>query len=316
MKKTLKTLLLTGILILGTGFVGCNKNEQPSENLKVTLVLDEGGVNDESFNQSAWKGATTIKEKYGIDVTYLESKQESDYMQNIETAVDNGSDVVVGVGLKIADTLLKAAENHPDVKFIIIDATYDEISDNVLTTSFDEEQSGYLAGLVAGKMGKTNKFGFIGGMEIPTVTRFAVGFEKALKEINPENELLIQYANSFSDSAKGKAIAQSMYKEDVEIIFTAGGGVNTGVFESARELGKYAIGVDLPCSKLAPESIITSALKNVDLGVEKAIESIINGTFEGGTHMLYNLENGGVGYEKTNLIPQDVIEFVDGKMAK
>lgn len=315
MSKRFKTLLLTGVLTLGLGVVGCNK-EKESEDFKVTLVLDEGGVNDESFNQSAWNGAKAIEEKYGVEIGYIESKQESDYIQNIESAIDNGSDVVVGVGFKIADKMLEAAENYPDTKFVMIDATYEEIPENMVTTTFNEEESGYLAGLVAGKMSKSNKFGFVGGMDIPTVSQFAVGYEKALKEINPENELLIQYANSFTDSAKGKAIAQTMYKQDVEIIFTAGGGVNTGVFESARELKKYAVGVDLPCSKLAPENIITSALKNINIGVEKSVESAINGTFEGGKNVVYSLENGGVGYEKTDLIPEDIIEFVDGKMAK
>ena len=317
MVRTLKTLLLTGVLTLGVCVVGCNKNTtEKEETLKVTLVLTEGGVNDESFNQSAWNGALAIKEKYDVEVNYLESKQESDYGVNIETAVDNESDVIVGVGYKLADKMLEAAENYPDVKFVMIDATYDEIPENMVTTTFDESEAGYLAGLVAGKVSKSNKFGFIGGMDIPTVSQFAVGYEKALKEINPKNELFIQYANSFTDASKGRAISASMYGNGIDVIFTAGGGVNNGVFESARELGKLGVGVDLPCNKLAPDNVITSALKNINVGVEKSVESIINNAFEGGKNVVYNLENGGVGYEKTHLISEDIIEFVDGKMAK
>lgn len=317
MKRTLKTLLLTGILTLGVGVVGCNKETKHEKKpFKATLVLDEGGVNDESFNQSAWNGALALKESLGVEVGYIESKQETDYLQNIETAIDNDSDVVVGVGFKLADKMLEAAKAYPDTKFVMIDATYEEIPKNMSTVTFNEEEAGYLAGLVAGKMSKEgrNKFGFIGGMDIPTVTQFAVGYEKALKELNPENELKIQFANSFTDQAKGKAIAQQMFNNDIDIIFAAGGGVNTGVFESAKELGKYAVGVDLPSNKLSPNEIITSALKNINIGVEKSVESIVNNSFEGGKNVVYDLKNDGVGFEITDLIPKEVVDFVQSKI--
>ena len=316
MKRRILSLALVGALTIGV--VGCtgNKDIKEENDLKVTLVLDEGGVNDESFNQSAWKGAQEAKEKYGVDISYIESKQESDYLQNIETAVDNGSDLIVGVGFKLADKMLEASKAYPETKFTMIDATYEEMPDNMSTVTFNEEEAGYLAGLVVGKMasGDVTKFGFIGGMDIPTVTQFAVGYERALKEINPKFELKTQIANSFTDSAKGKAIASQMYNDGVETIFTAGGGVNTGVFESARENKKFAVGVDLPSNHLSPEQVITSALKNINVGVESSIKEVIDGKFKGGVNSVYNLTNGGVGYEKTKLIPENVIEFVDSKM--
>lgn len=314
--KKLRVILLTGVLALG--LVGCGnntKNEREESPIKATLVLDEGGVNDESFNQSAWNGAKEAEEKFGVEVNYIESKQETDYLQNIETAIDNGSDLVIGVGFKLADKMLEASKAYPDVKFAMIDATYDEIPENMTTVTFNEEEAGYLVGLVIGKMsGDTTKYGFVGGMDIPTVTQFAVGYEKALKELNPKNELKIQFANSFTDQAKGKAIANQMYKDGVDIIFSAGGGVNTGVFESARELGKKAVGVDLPSNHLSPNEIVTSALKNINVGVSNSIESLVSEAFQGGKNVVYDLKNNGVGYEKTNLIPQEVIDFVDSKI--
>lgn len=319
MKKRVLSLVLAGVISIG--FVGCAKDKKEvvkDNDLKVTLILDEGGVNDQSFNQSAWEGALKAKEEYGVEVNYLESKQEADYLQNIETAVDNDSDLVIGVGFKLADKMLESSKAYPETKFAMIDATYEEIPENMSTVTFNEKEAGYLAGLVVGKMASKNttKFGFIGGMDIPTVTQFAVGYEKALKEINPKFELKTQIANSFTDTAKGKAMANQMYNEGVETIFTAGGGVNLGVFESAKEQGKYAVGVDLPSSHLSPEQIVTSALKNVNVGVENTIKETMENNFKGGVNSVYSLANGGVGYEKTKLIPKEVVEFVDSKMKK
>lgn len=319
MKKRVLSLVLAGVISIG--FVGCAKDKKEvvkDNDLKVTLILDEGGVNDQSFNQSAWEGALKAKEKYGVEVNYLESKQEADYLQNIETAIDNDSDLVIGVGFKLADKMLESSKAYPETKFAMIDATYEEIPENMSTVTFNEKEAGYLAGLVVGKMASKNttKFGFIGGMDIPTVTQFAVGYEKALKEINPKFELKTQIANSFTDTAKGKAMANQMYNEGVETIFTAGGGVNLGVFESAKEQGKYAVGVDLPSSHLSPEQIVTSALKNVNVGVENTIKETMENNFKGGVNSVYSLANGGVGYEKTKLIPKEVVEFVDSKMKK
>lgn len=318
MKKRILSLILVGALSIS--IVGCsksNKSVDSTEKIKVVMITDEGGINDQSFNQSAWTGFENSKEKFeNIEISYLESKQESDYTQNIETAVDGGADLVVGVGFKLADAMLEASKSYPEVNFTMIDATYDEIPDNMVTTTFSEEQAGYLTGLVVGKMASegVTKFGFVGGMDIPTVTQFAVGYERALKEINPNFELVIQIANSFTDSAKGKAIANQMFNDGIETIFAAGGGVNIGIFESAKEKGKYAVGVDMACNHISPEEIITSALKNVNVGVENSIEQVVEGTFEGGKNIKYDLSNGGVGYEKTKLIPNDVIEFVDSKL--
>lgn len=316
MSKKFKILLLTVATILTVA--GCSnsqKEEVVEDKVKVTLILDEGGANDESFNQSALKGAKEAEKKYGIDVNYIESKQESDYLQNIETAVDQGSDLVMGIGFKLADKMLEASKSYPDVKFAMIDATYDVFPENMTTVTFNEKEAGYLAGLVIGKMsGDTTKYGFVGGMDIPTVTQFAVGYRQALQEINPDSVLYVQFANSFTDQAKGKAIANQMYKDGIDTVFTAGGGVNLGVFESAKELGKKAVGVDLASNHLSPDEIVTSALKNIDLGVLNSIESVLNSEFKGGKNTVYDLSNGGIGYEKTGLIPQEVMEFVDSKM--
>ena len=312
MFKKIKILLIT--LALGTTVVGCSKTNIEDDTIKVSLILDEGGVNDQSFNQSAWEGALKAKDVYGVEVNYMEAKQESDYATNIETAIDNDSDLVIGVGFKITDAIKEASENYPEQQFAIIDGTYDEIPKNVQPILFNEEEAGYSVGLIAAKMTNTNTVGFIGGMDIPSVSNFLVGFEKAIKEENPGVKVLTQYANSFTDAAKGKAIAQQMIKNNADIIFTAGGGVNIGAWEACTEEGIKSIGVDMPSNQFAPNTIITSALKNIGIGVESTIKDLVNGDFVGGEAKVYDLSNGGVGFEKTNLLSDDLIKYVEEKI--
>ena len=318
LKKKMMTLAAT-VVIGAMSLVGCSNDKEVNatkdDEIKITMILDEGGVNDQSFNQSSWEGALRAKEEYGVDVNYIESKQESDYEANIETAIDNGSDLVIGVGFKLTDAIKVAAENYPEQQFAIIDGTYDEIPSNLQPILFNEEQAGYSVGLIAGKMTTTNKIGFIGGMDIPSVTNFLIGFEKGAKEVNPEIEVLSQYANSFTDAAKGKAIAQQMIQQNADIIFTAGGGVNNGAWEACTESNIKAIGVDMPSNQFLPNTIITSALKNVGTGVELTIKDLVEGKFVGGSEMVYDLSNGGVGYEDTEHLTDEIRQFVEEKIS-
>ena len=314
MTKKIKALLLSLLLILA---VGCSKTETAKEEekpLKITLVLDEGGVNDQSFNQSAWEGALKLREECGVDISYIESKQESEYLQNVETAIDQENDLVIAVGYKFTEAVQQLSEAYPSQKFALIDGTWEEMPSNVVSIMFSEEDAGYSVGLVASQMTSTNKVGFIGGFDIPSVSNFYKGFEKAIKEENADIEVLCQYANSFTDSAKGRAIAQQMISQDIDIIFTAGGGVNNGAWEACTESNIKAIGVDMPSSHIAPTTIITSALKNVGTGLELTAKDLINGKFAGGEVKMFDLSNKGVGYEVTDLIPTDVIKYVEDKL--
>ena len=316
LKRLSKIFLLASSLSLMIGCSNTEKTNVEEDKLKVSLILDEGGVNDQSFNQSAWEGALRAKEEYGVEVNYIESKSESEYLSNVETAIDDEADLIIGVGFKLTDTMEEASKNYPNQKFAIIDGSYENIPSNVQPILFNEEEAGYAAGLVAANMTKTNKIGFVGGMDIPSVTNFLIGFEKAIKEENKDIEVLSQYANSFTDSSKGRVIAEQMIKNKADIIFTAGGGVNSGVFEATKEKGLYAIGVDMPSNYISPETIITSALKNVGVGVELTIQDLVNEQFEGGKVKMFDLSNGGVGYEITDHLSEDLIKYVDNKINK
>ena len=313
MFKKIKSLLLVTLVVGGT-VVGCEKSTDDVDKTKVTLVLSTGGVNDQSFNQSAWEGAKEAEKELGVEVSYLESKSDSEYIQNIETAIDNDSDLVIGVGFQMGDAIKEVAEAYPEQNFAIIDSTYEEIPENVRPILFNEEQAGYAVGLIASQMTKTGTVGFIGGMDIPSCSNFGVGFKKAIEEENKNNKVLVQYTNSFTDAAKGRVVAEQMVKDDADILFMASGGGNNGILEVAKENNIKAIGVDMPSNYLSPEHIITSALKNVGEGVKLTIKDFTEGNFNGGNEVRYDLSNGGVGFEKTDLLSEDVIKYVEEKL--
>ena len=314
MFKKMKSLLLVTLVVGGT-VVGCGKSTDNAEDkTKVTLVLSTGGVNDQSFNQSAWEGAKEAEKELGVEVSYLESKSDSEYIQNIETAIDNDSDLVIGVGFQMGDAIKEVAEAYPEQNFAIIDSTYEEIPENVRPILFNEEQAGYAVGLIASQMTKTGTVGFIGGIDIPSCSNFGVGFKKAIEEENKNNKVLVQYTNSFTDAAKGRVVAEQMVKDGADILFMASGGGNNGILEVAKENNIKAIGVDMPNNYLSPEHIITSALKNVGEGVKLTIKDFTEGNFNGGNEVRYDLSNGGVGFEKTDLLSEDVIKYVEEKL--
>ncbi len=315
MFKKVRSLLLVGVLTLGV--VGCNSNqttEESKEPFKVCLVLSEGGVNDESFNQSAYEGGLEAQKEYGIELSYLESNSTTDYVQNIETAIDKESDLIVGVGFQLGDAIKEAAESYPEQKFAIIDSTYDEIPSNVRPITFNEEQAGYTTGLIASQMTETNVVGFIGGLDIPSCSNFGVGFEKAIKEVNKDIKVLKQFTNSFTDAAKGRVVAEQMVNEGADILFMASGGGNNGILEVVKENNIKAIGVDMPNNYLAPQYVITSALKNVGEGLKLTIKDTLEGNFNGGNEVKYDLSNSGVGFEVTEHLSDEVIKFVEDKL--
>lgn len=315
MLKKFKILVLLIMFIGAVGLVSCSiKNNKEEEKIKVTLILDLGGVNDESFNQSAWKGAKQASEELGIEVKYLESNKEADYESNIEIAIDMESDLIIGVGFNLTDAIDKAAKAYPNQQFAIVDGAFEEIPSNVTNIVFNEEEAGYLAGLATAKTIKSNKFGFVGGFEIPAVVKYKNGFEKGLKEINPNATLSVHYANSFTDASKGRAIAEQMNKNGVKCIMAAAGGVNNGVYEVCAEKDTHAVAVDMAQSYILPNTILTSAIKKVDVGVAETIKNYTNGNLKGGTESVYNISNKGVGYEETNLISKEVVEFINNKI--
>lgn len=289
-----------------------NNGEDTSsgEDLKVTMVTDEGGVNDQSFNQSAHEGLQDAEADLGIEIGYQESHQDADFVPNFETLLDAESDLIWGVGFKLADATYDAATNNPDTLYGIIDFSFDDeldedgdpvypdgTPDNAVGVLFRDEQSSFLVGYIAGKTTETDKVGFVGGIESDVIKRFESGYkagvEYAAKELDKEIEIAVQYVDSFTDSGKGKAVATTMYQEDADVVFHAAGGAGDGVIEAAEEADKWVIGVDRDQNDMAPDHVLTSAMKRVDVAVYNVIEELIDDNFPGGETIVYGLEDEG-----------------------
>ena len=321
-KKLISLTLCT--TLLSTFMVGCSKKEDTTskddkeKQYSVSMISDVAGINDHSFNQSAWEGLQRAEKDLNVKVKYLESKQDADYTTNVETLVDEGTDLIIGVGAKLAPIIEQAAKDYPDQKFIIVDETYEDIHKNVETKIFNAEQSAFLVGLIAGKMTKTNNVGFIGGMDISPINAYKYGYMAGVKTANNNCTLQTQYANSFSDQAKGKAIASQMISNKADIIFIAGGDIGTGAIEAIKEANKYAIGVDRDQSDLAPDNVLTSALKRVNIGVYETVKNFVENNFEGGKSVTYGLKEGAVGIPDTTskLVPEDILKYVADETTK
>lgn len=315
--KLKKLVALSTVAILSASMlVGCgDKSSQgnASEPIKVGMVADTGGINDESFNQSAWEGLQQAQKDLNIEVKVIESKQASEYISNIESLIDEGMDLVIGVGNTMKDDIEAEAKNYPEQKFAIIDETYDSIPENVTPILFKENEATFLTGLIAGKMTETNEVGFIGGMENSVISRFEYGFKYGVKKANKDANVKAQYAGTFSDAAKGKSVANQMYGNNVDIILSAAGGTGLGAIESAKENDKYAIGVDKDQSSLAPDNVLTSALKKVNVGVYDTVKELVEGSLKGGKAKIYGLKEDGVGIPDSTekLVSKEVLDYVN-----
>ena len=280
------------------------------DEFKIGLITDVGGVNDGSFNQSAWEGLEKAGEELGVEVNYLESATDADYQPNMETFVDEDYDLIISVGYMLADATREAAEANPDTKFAIIDdATID--LPNVTSLMFKAEQASYLVGYVAGLTTKTNNIGFVVGMTNETMNQFGYGYCAGAIDANPDITVQQFNANSFADSATGKTMANTAITNGADIVFQAAGATGLGVIEACQEAGVYAIGVDSDQSSIAPKTVLTSAMKRVDNAVYDAVQELIDDKLEGGVQT-FDLAAGGVDIAPSqDLISDDVIKAVD-----
>ncbi len=316
--KRLLAMLSMMVLVLA----GCSSSDEDEKT--AWFVTDTGGINDKSFNQGTWEGIQEYAEGKDIKIGYTETKEQSQSTQNLNAAAQS-NDIVVAAGFTAADPVYQAATANPDTDFILIDAEpqssdSEEVAklDNVHSYLFKEEQAGYLVGYVAGKETETDTVGFIGGMSTPPVQRFGLGYVQGVQAANPDAKVLYNYAESFDDVSKGKTIASTMYSKDADIIFTAAGGVNSGVIEAAKEkVNKgdtaWVIGVDRDMYEDGKYDddhsvILTSAIKNVGKAAQDGLSLEFESTFEGGTDSLGIDENGIALPEENPNLDQKIVD--------
>ena len=320
MKKTL-ALVLALCMVFALAACGSSSSSSAApaaaaEKVRIGMVTDVGGVNDKSFNQTSWEGLQALAaEDSSFEVNYLESKTDADYQTNINTFIDEGYDLIICVGYMLADATKAAAEANPDQKFAIIDDSTCADLPNVACLMFAQEQASYLVGLVAGYVTETKNVGYVQGMVSDTMNLFGIGYITGVLEACPDATVQQYNANNFGDSAGGSTAAKDMITKGADVIYHAAGGTGMGVIEACNEEGIWAIGVDTDQSILAPDHVITSAMKRVDVASQDISKAVKDGSFAPGVH-LYDLSNGGVDLAPTrDHIPADVLEKVEAAKA-
>lgn len=331
MKKMKKIGLSLALVAAVASLAACGHSSKKSAAGKTTehsaaIITDVGGIDDRSFNQSAWEGLQAWGKDNGLKkgvggYTYFQSNDDSQYTTNMDEAVSNGFKTVFGIGYNLSTTIEKAATKNTKVNFVIVDSVIDG-KKNVVSATFQDNEPSYLAGIAAAYSTKTNHVGFIGGVEGPVLDRFEAGFKQGVidgaKAQGKTIKIDSEYAASFAAPDKGKALAASMYTNGADIIFSAAGGTGTGVFTEAKELNQartedkkvWVIGVDrdqkadgVYKTKDGKESnfTLTSTIKNVGTAVKDLATKAADGKFPGGKHLVYGLKDGGVSLSKGNL---------------
>jgi basic membrane protein A len=286
--------------------------------VKVGLITDAGQLNDRGFNQLAYEGLKRAQAELGVEGRVLESRSAAEYVPNMTTLVRQDYDLIIGVGFAQGDAIATAAQQFPDTKFVIIDvdqSTLKGAPPNVVGMLFQEEEVGYLAGYLAGLAAKRDEgpdvIGSVGGFKEPPVDRFIAGYQAGAKAAAPGIRTLNGYSSDWDDQAKCKELALNQIQAGAEVVFQVAGGCGLGALDAAREREVWGIGVDADQSFLG-DHVLTSALKKVDEAVFRVIQSVQDGTWQGGGNLTLGLEEDGVGLGTvSDDVPEEDVEALE-----
>lgn len=341
MRKVLSVLLAASLCVSLAACSGGKSAETKAEETKASeslaagetkaatdkkirvCIVYTGNLGDKSYNDSCNIGAQKAVTDFGIELKSLEGTTAEEWESNLLAACEEGYDLIIGASSNIADYITKHGPNYPDIKFAVIDTTVD--LPNVESISFAQNQGSFLAGAAAALftqktdiegVNAENVIGWVGGMDIPVLHDFYVGYEQGAKYINPDIKILQAFAGTWTDPLKGKELTLAQYEQGADIVMNVASGTGAGVLEAAKEAKKYAIGVDLDQDKDQPGHILTSMVKRVDNACYLVIESVVNDNFEGGTTKYLSLKEGGVSLTDFSVIkeslgdkfPQDIVD--------
>ena len=299
--------------------------EKSDAPIRVCIVYT-GNLGDKSYNDSCNMGAQKAVEDFGIELKSLEGGTADEWKANLLAACEEGYDLIIGASSNIADYITEYGPSYPDTKFAVIDTTVD--LPNVESISFAQNQGSFLAGAAAAMftqktdiegVNEDHIIGWVGGMDIPVLHDFYTGYEQGAKYIDPDIQILQSFAGEWQNPLKGKELTLAQYDQGADIVMNVASGTGAGVLEAAKEAGKYAIGVDLNQDADQPGSVLTSMVKRVDNACYLVIQSVVEGTFEGGTTQYLDLSKGGVSLTDFSVIkealgeqfPQDIMDKVD-----
>lgn len=292
---------------------GESADTEETVDYSIAMITDEGGVDDRSFNQSAWEGLQSWASANDLSddhIEYYQSDDSADFVPNLNQALADDYDIIYGIGFMLLDAVNDVADQNPDQYFGIVDDISDR--DNVVSLTFRDHEAAFLAGVAAAHTTETNQIGFIGGIAGPVIDRFQTGFEAGVAYVDEAIEVDVQYAESFGDAGIGQQLAAGMYANGADIVYHAAGAVGNGVFTEARNLLEtdpdtqiWVIGVDRDQEEEGNweggNFTLTSTLKGVGSALELATNQSIEDGFPGGENIAYGLEENGVGLTQGNL---------------
>ena len=289
MRKLALTILAAGVALLATS--------AGAADFLPAVVYDMGGKFDKSFNQAAYDGAERFKSETGIEYREFEVTNPSQREQAIRNMARRGATIVIGIGFAQAAAVEKVAKEFSDVKFTLIDGVVE--LPNVQSVIFKEHEGSFLVGMAAAMASKTGKVGFIGGMDIPLIRKFALGYEEGAKYVDPDIKVYQNMTGTtpaaWNDPTKGGELARSQFDRGADVIYAAAGGTGVGVYQAAKDSGKLAIGVDSNQNYIHPGTMLTSMIKRVDVAVYDAWKTAMDGAWQPGFKVL-GLAEEGVGY--------------------
>jgi len=326
--------LLVAVLALAMGVAACGDDESSGgsgggggddggqQKIRVGMVTDIGGLNDRSFNQSAYEGLKRAEKELGADIRVLTSNKNSDYVPNLSSLARQRYDLVIAVGFLMGEATETVAKSFPQTNFAIIDfpvAAMKSKPKNVEGLIFKEAEGGYLVGYMAGlytkDQGGQQVVSGVGGQSVPAVDAYLGGYKKGAMDANPKVRVLTAYSEDFVAQDKCKELALNQIGEGSQVVFAAAGQCGLGALDAAKQEGKQGIGVDADQGYLG-KHIMTSALKKVDEAVFKTAQDVQNDAYKGGTDTVFDVKSDGVGYGKTNSVGAKYTEQVDAQEKK
>ena len=308
MKKLVSVFLCAILVLSAVSFASAE-----GEPLKVAVCFAEA-LGDLGFNDSAYEGLVRLEEDFGVEGSYVECKSDAGkYLTSLVDAAEL-NDIVVAVGWQYWDALTEVVPQLPDTKFIFVDNGLDGLGDNLLSITYAENEGSFLAGYIAMMTSMTKTVGFVGGEDYETINNFFVGYKQGALYADPAGTVLEPvYAGDYESPDKGKELAISLYSKGADVVFAVAGKTGLGVFDAAKEQGKYAIGVDSDQKYIDPEHIICSMVKNIGESIYQVVGNYItDGTFAGGTIWEADMSTGiiSIGYGAEDEMPQQVSDSV------
>lgn len=295
-------LLLLCLILSVTGCSQQKPKTKVDDRIKIGIMLSDVGLGDQSFSDTAFNGLVKARDELGILFDYRELNETGTYEEGLKQLVNEGNEIVIGLGFNIQQDLEKVAKQFPEQQFVIVDANSE--LENVTSVTFKEDQGSYLVGIVAALTTKTNKIGFIGGEDTPLINKFESGFIEGIRAVNNHITVVSEYANDFGDEQLGAEIAKKMIDNNVDVIYGVAGLTGVGMLKEAQRSKVYGIGVDTDQYFYAEEAVVTSMLKNIDVAMYQLAEQLVKQGKISKGHIELGLKENGV-----DLAPLRVVNY-------